>query len=345
LHSFIKLHGKSVSLSFIFGGKIKWFFVFFFSGMYWDVTTKQSFYRFFDRKFEDMTIEYPICSGQHINICKVSFADWVVEDVSMNAYFVTFWSFRVLFVHLIPCISLVILNILLFRAMRQADRTRERLLNCNKKVNTNKGESRESKKIRDANTTTLMLIVVISVFLAVELPLGIIVILHLLSSTMDDFLNYEAVKSVVLIVNLSICLSYPLNFGIYCGMSRQFRETFKELFINSVTRRRSPSFQMIETGTKNAGRGRGGTKTGATKTKVTTIILNGNNIKTGQAPAGTTAASHEVEMQPLMTPQPPLVTPVTQQETAQIAAEKEPRNNDEVVAIITTNGLQNETQF
>jgi hypothetical protein len=50
-------------------------------------------------------------------------------------------------------------------------------------------------------------------------------------------------------------------------------------------------------------------------------------------------------MQPLMTPQPPLVTPVTQQETAQIAAEKEPRNNDEVVAIITTNGLQNETHF
>ncbi len=35
-------------------------------------------------------------------------------------------------------------------------------------------------------------------------------------------------------MNLCICLSYPLNFGIYCGMSRQFRETFKELFMQRV---------------------------------------------------------------------------------------------------------------
>ena len=24
-------------------------------------------------------------------------------------------------------------------------------------------------------------------------------------------------------------MSYPLNFGIYCGMSKQFRDTFKEI--------------------------------------------------------------------------------------------------------------------
>src|SRR5207253_451760 len=33
-----------------------------------------------------------------------------------------------------------------------------------------------------------------------------------------------------LLVNLCIMLSYPINFFIYCGMSRQFRETFKGLF-------------------------------------------------------------------------------------------------------------------
>ena len=73
------------------------------------------------------------------------------------------------------------------------------------------------------------------IFLLVELPLGIITILHTISSTIHDFLDYSAVKSIVLAVNLCICLSYPLNFGIYCGMSRQFRETFKELFIHRVT--------------------------------------------------------------------------------------------------------------
>jgi hypothetical protein len=47
-------------------------------------------------------------------------------------------------------------------------------------------------------------------------------------------------------VNLCICLSYPLNFGIYCGMSRQFRETFKELFIQRVTGQRQPGANGIK---------------------------------------------------------------------------------------------------
>ena len=56
-------------------------------------------------------------------------------------------------------------NFLLFRAMREADKKRERLLNCRQKAAaaSARGESKESKKIRDSNTTTLMLIVVITV--------------------------------------------------------------------------------------------------------------------------------------------------------------------------------------
>ena len=82
-------------------------------------------------------------------------------------------------------------------------------------------------------------------FLAVEVPLCVIVVLHMISSAWIDFLDYDYVKIVILINNLLISLSYPLNFGIYCGMSRQFRETFKELFIHSVTRRGSPSLQLV----------------------------------------------------------------------------------------------------
>ena len=47
--------------------------------------------------------------------------------------------------------------------MKEAENKREKLLNSNPKVNFNRRETKESKKIRDANTTTLMLIVVISV--------------------------------------------------------------------------------------------------------------------------------------------------------------------------------------
>ena len=82
------------------------------------------------------------------------------------------------------------------------------------------------------------------VFLCVEVPLGAIVVLHVLSSSIStDFLNYEVVRAVILVVNMMISLSYPLNFGIYCGMSKQFRDTFTELFIKRVTRRNS--MQMV----------------------------------------------------------------------------------------------------
>ena len=47
-------------------------------------------------------------------------------------------------------------------------------------------------------------------------------------------LNYAAMNYAKTVINFLIILSYPLNFGIYCGMSRQFRETFKELFITPV---------------------------------------------------------------------------------------------------------------
>ena len=85
------------------------------------------------------------------------------EILMRKVYTIVFSRFRAMFVHFIPCVSLVILNFLLFRAMKEAENKREKLLNSNPKVNFNRRETKESKKIRDANTTTLMLIVVISV--------------------------------------------------------------------------------------------------------------------------------------------------------------------------------------
>ena len=67
--------------------------------------------------------------------------------------------------------------------------------------------------------------------MAVELPLGIIVTFHTVASSLHlNFLNYEVMAIMIMFLNMIIALSYPLNFGIYCGMSQQFRETFMKLF-------------------------------------------------------------------------------------------------------------------
>jgi neuromedin U receptor 1 len=117
----------------------------------------------------------------------------------------------------------IALNVLLFRAMKRAQDKREKLFRENRK--------KECKKLRDANCTTLMLIVVVTVFLIVEVPLAIITALHVISSLYIEFLNYQIANMFILFGNFFLIVSYPINFAIYCGMSRQFRETFKEIIL------------------------------------------------------------------------------------------------------------------
>lgn len=107
--------------------------------------------------------------------------------------------------------------------MKQAQDRRKILFRENRK--------KECKKLRDANCTTLMLIVVVTVFLIVEIPLAVISGLHIISSAIIEFLDYRVANLFILFANFFLMVSYPINFGIYCGMSRQFRETFKEIFI------------------------------------------------------------------------------------------------------------------
>ncbi len=37
---------------------------------------------------------------------------------------------------------------------------------------------------------------------------------------MYEFMNYDLAKNIILMINVCICISYPVNFAIYCGMSR-----------------------------------------------------------------------------------------------------------------------------
>lgn len=159
--------------------------------------------------------------GKKVMVCSSEIAPWIKEYIGENTYFTSYYLFRVAFVHLIPCFLLVVLNIFLFRAMKQAQKKRQKLFDkCCKK----------SKRSNDKNCTTLMLIVILTVFLVVEIPLAIITALHVISTLFVSFLDYRIANLCILILNFFLILSYPINFAIYCGMSRQFRETFKALF-------------------------------------------------------------------------------------------------------------------
>ncbi|CAL4156122.1 unnamed protein product, partial [Meganyctiphanes norvegica] len=171
-------------------------------------------------------------AGHCVDACHVRYADWV-QIVSLDIYYSIYFWFRVLFVHMGPCTILVVLNGLLFNAMRNAQKRRAQLLQENRKS--------ECKKLRDSNSTTIMLICVIMVFLVTEIPLAIITLLHIIQTQWNIvIINYRLLYYYLIYSNSFIIFSYPVNFAIYCGMSRQFRETFRELFVRGSAFTRPP---------------------------------------------------------------------------------------------------------
>lgn len=244
--------------------------------------------------------------------------------IGEDSYYIFYYGFRIIFVHIGPCVMLVVLNLLLFKALHQTQRTRERLFapkqasgvvlttintpttmttvvnnnnnNNNNDKDNNNGESNNNLELsfeqretlngenteetdfgperkvvaevdsrlgaavinnlasrsnyvniskRDSNSTTIMLIVIVSVFLCLEIPLTITTILHVVQNTLAvELVDYNTLNTTVLVTNFFIILSYPINFAIYCGMSRQFRLTFAQIFLYNFSARRIFNFKF-----------------------------------------------------------------------------------------------------
>ncbi|CAG2169879.1 unnamed protein product [Oppiella nova] len=197
------------------------------------------FSRFFDSFYKSVEFE---SNGVTCMGCQQLMADWV--ENYQNFYFPLYFGFRIIFVNMGPCLALVVLNVFLFMALRRAQRKRKKLFQD--KRNT------ESKNIRDSNSTTYMLMVVVTVFLMVEIPMAVATLIHVLANTAiipfpDE--NFKYLKITILITNFIIMLSFPLNFAIYCGMSRQFRETFSQLFIKKLRDQVQGSKSAVTTAT------------------------------------------------------------------------------------------------
>ena len=143
---------------------------------------------------------------------------WPMLALHLDVYFNTYYWFRVIAVHLVPCSALVVLNAALVMAMRRAQARHRQLVAQNRKS--------ESRRLAESNVTTMMLVAVVGVFLVVEFPLAVVFIIVIVENTWSlTIIEPERMATTSLFVNLFILLSYPLNFFIYCGMSRQFRGT------------------------------------------------------------------------------------------------------------------------
>ena len=122
-----------------------------------------------------------------------------------------------------------------FTATEKLSKEKSPLNNVQKTSSCKKLNNLENRRQRDNQCTTLMLIVIVSVFLLTEIPLAITTLLHVTQNILEIYIaNYKTLNSTILFTNFFIMLSYPVNFAIYCGMSYQFRETFKLLILKRL---------------------------------------------------------------------------------------------------------------
>jgi len=154
---------------------------------------------------------------------------------------VNFWI-HALIIKLLPCVLMSLFGFLLVLTVRRQRQRSERLLrgrknSCISKATTAVKRTTTKSKAREGNHTTAMLVSVIVLFLITEFPQGVLALISGLKpiyfSTL--YLPLGDVMDIAALVNNAV------NFILYCAMSRQFRQTFIELFTRKSAYNRTTS--------------------------------------------------------------------------------------------------------
>lgn len=138
---------------------------------------------------------------------------------SSQAYLsvVSLWSYLI-FIFVVPCVILAVLNLNLILAVRESRRTERRM-----SLGTVTGQR---------NDTTVMLVAVVIVFLVCQLPA---LVSHTIWATnptqfIHDGVMYQHLLIMLEISNFLVVLNSAINILLYYGFSKKFRKEFAASF-------------------------------------------------------------------------------------------------------------------
>ncbi|XP_041372673.1 sex peptide receptor-like [Gigantopelta aegis] len=78
--------------------------------------------RFFEKDISSVVLPSLVNENETITACFIIWKPWLRDFAHVSLYYNIYFSFRVLFVHIVPCVSSVVLNALLLNNMRQASK-------------------------------------------------------------------------------------------------------------------------------------------------------------------------------------------------------------------------------
>jgi len=144
-----------------------------------------------------------------------------------------FWI-HALIIKLLPCILMSLFGFLLVLTVRRQRRRSRQLLRGSvggKHTALQTAKFPSKSKAGEGNHTTAMLVSVIVLFLITEFPQGVLALISGLRPIYFETL-YSPLGDVM---DIAALVNNAINFVLYCAMSRQFRQTFVELFTRKST--------------------------------------------------------------------------------------------------------------
>ena len=149
------------------------------------------------------------------------------------------WLSQTLFTFL-PIVLLSVFNCMLIRTVTKASKRRSEM-SCVQAslVSNHEGSSRLSRQQREQQKITIMLIAVVVVFLACQLPQAIA---NIYAQSQAEMSQPTRLRLLIInnICNLLVAINASINFVLYSSLSRKFRRTFVYIFCRNLRRNQPP---------------------------------------------------------------------------------------------------------
>ena len=146
------------------------------------------------------------------------------------------WLYGVIF-KIVPSGLMLVLSILMIKELRKATKRHEGITKASFKTTNSPGYNR----------TTIMLLAIVFIYMATEVPIAITSFVAGLEGGESHFFYFLLYSYIGDLIDLIALLNGTLNFFVYYGLSKQFRETFTKVFFGKLCKKYSTTDDGNET--------------------------------------------------------------------------------------------------
>lgn len=186
--------------------------------------------------FAGITTSVVTENGKNYTLYHVHLSDFARENTIY--FFFCLWTYSII-IKWAPCIILSIISYWLIKTLCQAAKRKQVIRGYNS-CPTEHSDRRAFKTERRTERTTKMLLAVLLLFLLTEVPQAILVLVSAVRGKEFFIKCYYIIGNFMDILAL---INGAINFILYCSMSRQFRQTFGQLFKPKILAKWPPASQ------------------------------------------------------------------------------------------------------